>query len=354
MVFNNKEVVNATSITDSNGVIRLRGNDGAAAAMWSAGELRLKFKKIITTNKTVTVSFYMTRYTDGIWKDSDNKVFQLLLGDSSSYSLLIKPFENYDNYPINERFLVKYTFKPNFDIENVSIRLNGMEWGVEYGTIQIEEGSTVTSYEPYGYKIPITVSNGTDTKTTNIYLKEPLRKIGDYADYLDLTNKKVVRNVKEYKITGGEQWTLIWTGDTTTVYKAQSLFTDAKSNSDKTIIGAKSNKLGAISYDGYGAGVTSIWNIRNNDNYKYQVAIDYYNNPCGSVFIKNIDYKSDISNFKKWLSDQYNNGNPVLVDYILTIPTEESVDIPSIPTLTGNITYSIGTTVQPSSINYGY
>lgn len=41
--------------------------------------------------------------------------------------------------------------------------------------LQIEKGSTATEYEPYGYKIPIIVNN----TTTNIYLNEPLRQIGN-------------------------------------------------------------------------------------------------------------------------------------------------------------------------------
>ena len=40
-----------------------------------------------------------------------------------------------------------------------------------------------TPYKPYG------------NETTNIYLNEPLRKIGDYADYIDFENQTVVRNV---------------------------------------------------------------------------------------------------------------------------------------------------------------
>ena len=63
--------------------------------------------------------------------------------------------------------------------------------------MQLEEGETFTKYEPYGkYKIPITVSgeNGDET-TTNIYLDEPLRKIGEYADYVDFANQCVVRQV---------------------------------------------------------------------------------------------------------------------------------------------------------------
>ena len=56
---------------------------------------------------------------------------------------------------------------------------------------QLESGSQVTNYELY--KKP---------KTTNIYLNEPLRKVGDYADYIDFKNKKVVRNVKVNDNTG--------------------------------------------------------------------------------------------------------------------------------------------------------
>ena len=47
--------------------------------------------------------------------------------------------------------------------------------------IQIEEGSTVTKYEPY-------------IKTINIYLDEPLRKVGNNYDYIDFENRKIYRN----------------------------------------------------------------------------------------------------------------------------------------------------------------
>ena len=38
--------------------------------------------------------------------------------------------------------------------------------------------------------------------TTNIYLDEPLRKIGDYSDYIDFKNQKVYRNVEVVDDTG--------------------------------------------------------------------------------------------------------------------------------------------------------
>ena len=55
-----------------------------------------------------------------------------------------------------------------------------------------------SEYESYGYKVPIVIG----TNIINIYLKEPLRKIGSYVDYIDLSRKKVVRNVEVVDDTG--------------------------------------------------------------------------------------------------------------------------------------------------------
>ena len=54
------------------------------------------------------------------------------------------------------------------------------------GTVKptLELGTTATEYEPY--RVPV---------TANIYLDEPLRKIGDYADYIDFKGQRVVRKV---------------------------------------------------------------------------------------------------------------------------------------------------------------
>ena len=56
------------------------------------------------------------------------------------------------------------------------------------GQPQLEKASSATIYEPYFENI------------TNIYLDEPLRKVGDYADYIDVQNGKVVRNVRNIKL----------------------------------------------------------------------------------------------------------------------------------------------------------
>lgn len=68
--------------------------------------------------------------------------------------------------------------------------------------VQLEFGTKATDYEPYGYKIPVKASNDDEEITTNIYLNEPLRKVGDYADYIDFKKQKVFKNVEVIDNTG--------------------------------------------------------------------------------------------------------------------------------------------------------
>lgn len=60
-------------------------------------------------------------------------------------------------------------------------------------SIMVNSGSTAFPYEPYGYKVPVTVSNGTDTLTTPIYLPEPIKMVGDEAEYVDYAEQKMRR-----------------------------------------------------------------------------------------------------------------------------------------------------------------
>ncbi len=53
----------------------------------------------------------------------------------------------------------------------------------------------ITEYEPY-----------VEPVTTNIYLDEPLRKTGNYVDYVDYKNKLLVKNVGVLKLIGEENW----------------------------------------------------------------------------------------------------------------------------------------------------
>lgn len=56
--------------------------------------------------------------------------------------------------------------------------------GCIFKNVLIERGATATEYEAF---------NG---MTVDIYLDEPLRKVGDYVDYIDIKTGKIVRNVE--------------------------------------------------------------------------------------------------------------------------------------------------------------
>ena len=52
-------------------------------------------------------------------------------------------------------------------------------------------GDLVETGEHAGeYRVPVTVSNGADTQTTNLYLPEQIRKVGDEAEYIDFGEQK--------------------------------------------------------------------------------------------------------------------------------------------------------------------
>lgn len=78
--------------------------------------------------------------------------------------------------------------------ENVAfIRFNdsandlGMKYMIVNGTYTEQ---TMPAYEPYGYRVPVTVTNGTDTETTNLYLPEQIKMVGDEAEYIDFREQK--------------------------------------------------------------------------------------------------------------------------------------------------------------------
>ena len=50
------------------------------------------------------------------------------------------------------------------------------------------------------YKVPILIKANNEIATHNIFLVEPLYKIGDSADYIDFKNSKVIRKVKAQSI----------------------------------------------------------------------------------------------------------------------------------------------------------
>lgn len=104
-----------------------------------------------------------------------------------------------------EEYIVYSTFTTPTDMTEykyLATRVTG--YGIiTFSDIVLVEGSynkdtfPISDYVPYGkYKIPVKLTNESgESETTNIYLDEPLRKVGNYADYIDFKSGKVVRNI---------------------------------------------------------------------------------------------------------------------------------------------------------------
>ena len=196
------------------------------------------------------------------------------------------------------------------------------------GDLVIDETS-----EYYGkYDIPITVLpfESHIGETAHIYLDEPLRKVGEYSDYIDFRNKKVVRNIQKLILDGTENWEM------------------------ESVSGKEYNNF-YIATNPVGRARTDI--LSNKKTGDVNVSTRTENNGFISFSTKlNITHLTDtVDNWKTLLSTWYTNENPLIINYILAAPIEETIDnLPVIGTNEGTNTIMTGTTIQPSNMSVTY
>lgn len=191
-------------------------------------------------------------------------------------------------------------------------------------------GDKTEDNEPYDYQIHIL----NNEIVTNIYLNEPLRKIGDYADYLDFENQTITSNVKSIILTGNED---IYSNQKISGFQYVSI-SKRSIGTNLTILPEQTNLLKTTHFET----VTNVSTPREHTVYIGQSYINF-----------NLDNVNDIETFKTFLGEQYANNTPVILIY--PIPTETStIELPTIPTIQGTNVLSIDTTIQPSNIEITY
>lgn len=274
------------------------------------------------------------QYLKNQFKDNTQYTFSMSIYDLSSGANDLFGISGKINYtdgtvdrftpvPPSRKFgewqIVKVTSKANKTIDHISFNYGT---GYAYSYIknwQIEEGSSATEYETYKEAV------------TNIYLDEPLRKVGDYADYIDFDNKKIVRNVKEILFNGTE----ILTKVDTNALKTDYIYPEMKAINSTTAIYYISN---------HAPSTTPKYITTYNQRDGYRTSIEFRN----ILEMWKVEYDVDV--FKQWLAKQSISGNPVTIDYVLDTPSEESIDLPDIKTLDGTSTLQVNTTVSPSNV----
>lgn len=291
-----KNLINPTLTSDL-------GFEGTASAGYTLVESANRVSNIIEVTPNTTL------YLSGDLSDFTNSRFRY--GFSKEYPKVGDVLESCSHKGTNQNITVP---------ENCYY----MVWSTQYQTynqltkdVQLELGETESPYEPYVEPI-----------TTNIYLNEPLRKVGNYAEKIDCETHKVVNPALITKVlTGDESWTL----------------RSGKANTYQYWYGTPVNGGFCSHYQMISTSeIDAITGIVNLVNTSYFIISDLN---CSSV-----------AEFKAFLKAEYNKGTPVTIVTRKNNaePIETDIDLPKLPTFKGTTIYSIETTVQPSNISATY
>ena len=238
--------------------------------------------------------------------------------------------ENGANFPLNGLHSgqkIFYISKTKSDLSNITRGLRTMttfepgESGYLKVRLSILADTTINEnnfkYQPYY------------NETKNVYIEEPLHKIGDYADILSYSEHNVVRKIKKLVLTGEEYWI-------TTKVGSNTFFQTVLSNGLAEYRAILSNI-----YVGSNAG-----GALRPDNSIRQIV---YNN-ISMVSIRHSAYTT-VEDYKYYLATQYANGTPVTVWYVLANEETEQIKAPDI--LADKYTsITVDTEVQPSQADF--
>ncbi len=217
-------------------------------------------------------------------------------------------------------------------------------------------GDLITEGEHAGeYSVPVTVTNGTDTETTNLYLPEQIKMVGDEAEYVDYKEQKqhrvrknLLQNTATSLTTYGVTITVnddgsVTCNGTATSTIVFSIFEKELGQNIYILSGCPENgaqneryKMQINPGDGWYADIGNglEFEIQNTSTIKVRLVI-YPPYTCNNLTFYPMIRKADIED------DTY---EPYIED------TELDVTLPALPTLSGTNTLTVGTEVQPSSV----
>ena len=199
------------------------------------------------------------------------------------------------------------------------------------GTAQIAMYADTTSkyFEPYGlYKIPI-LSNGVSYP---IYLSEPIRKIGDYADTIN-SDGTVTRVIKKLMLDGSEDWRNSSSG-----YYGFYFYMDAAHSYPSPKIKNSPLLCNMAQYT--------------TDSTNYQTQPWYC--MSDSTFAISTTITTGYANWKAYLADLKDANTPMEIWYVLETPTTETVTAPTLPTTGTAESFDVSTTLKPSEVSLTY
>lgn len=262
-----------------------------------------------TKSGSVDIKMSAGKYTISFKNEGTGSIYLRNGKVNNGYILMLK---NTDTYK---------TFNFTSSVDGY-LRFSCFNAGQTLTNIQIEENTEVTDYEEYQEPI-----------TNNIYLDEPLRKVGNYSDYIDFKSQKVIRNVYEGVLDGTESWTLggTSTNDYQTFYTRKYL--NKALNGDRNCLSDKFSNVTSI----------SIWTGTS----PYLIQTGLNDRVCYVTLPKTI--ASSITEAKQFFSE--NNSKYY---FILSTPTSSNINLPNIFPDDKTKIININTTTSPSNILVEY
>ena len=216
-------------------------------------------------------------------------------------------------------------------------------------------GDLITEGEHAGeYSVPVTVTNGADTETTNLYLPEQIKMVGDEAEYVDYATQKWhrvrknlfdINNLEDgYDIsletglpTRGSAYSYIRCAITTPINVSAGdyylTFNKNIENEIGFIVSVFENNTFISRISGYHSGDRIQISSGNN------IYIGFYNQNVADAI-----HTSDIFNI------MLNSGSEPLPYEPYIESTEVDVTLPALPVLPRTNTLTVGTEVQPSGV----
>ena len=270
-------------------------------------------------NGEFKISTYLKYYSSDYIEVLPNKTIYVTLQNAGNWGAF---------YDENKVFISGYRYGKKIVPSNAKyLRITVIPAYLD--TMQVEYSDTPTEYEPY-----------VEPQTHNLYLNEPLRKLGEYADYIDFEKGVVVRKIRERTI-GSVSWDKY--SNSSEYNTGALLYRYEHPISDKrllvggwsTIGNLLCNGLKHTSYNGGGVVDKSI-------------SERPYETGQRSLRILTSEYDTAAS-MKEAFGD-------FKVYYILddAYITEEKVTLPALPTFKGTTVYEVQTSTEPSGMQACY
>lgn len=254
------------------------------------GEIQVFFNVIPKSTKTYTLSMYVTLLEK--MEPQLYNIYTYLKLCNGSDDIINKTYTYNEEFAVNNRARITWTFTAENDIDNLRFRLNSGRWLLEFNTLQIEEGEEATEYVPY-YRPKF---NST-IKEIDLENHEPLRKIGEKADYLDYKTQSIKRYIKCKEFDGTENW-------------GHNI--DATRNINRFSLNfTEFEDFPSVDYQDY-ANATSSHFVHGNT----EIEDNTFGTTWSGLTVK-FDQCETLADFKPWLAQQKANGTPFKIWYVL-------------------------------------